>query len=145
MIFSLTTIQFSETRNVCNKDTSGYFAMVWPSCFCWVCFDQIQTLYFSMIHATGPFNSLGWFLSTFYWPLYSFHTPEAYVIDIWWYFAVVWTSFFVLAVLTITKHYLSQKCMPIDRWTSLGWFISSPHCWPSSFYILEVHVVDTTG
>lgn len=39
--------------------------MVWPSCFCWVCFDQIQTLNFSMIHANGPFNSLGWFLSIF--------------------------------------------------------------------------------
>ncbi len=58
---------------------------------------------------------------------------------------MIWPWFFVVTVLTISKHYNSQKYMPMDPSTSLGWFVSTAHWIKSSFHTPEGHVVNAAS
>ncbi len=103
------------------------------------CFNHIQTLFLSMIHAYGPFNKFRMVCNNSLLIITQFsQTKCAFVKHTMWLIYSGLTLIYVaVAVITISKHYISLCYMPMVPSESLWWFVSTVYWLSSSFHTPE--------
>ncbi len=124
--FSLTIIQFSHTRCVCNQ----HIMLQWfdPQFCGYDCFYHIQTFFSLIIHVYGPFTRFRNVCINFSLSFIQFsYTRNVFDSHMWLIFSGWTRNFFVVAVLTLSKHFIIQSHIYLDPLLSLGMFLSSFH------------------